>query len=1073
MKLREYQTEVLDKIRQHQSTVAFMPTGSGKTLVAVRLLDERVEVQMHRQREGELRKACIFTAPNKVLCHQQAKYIEEHLRQEEPRVLVLTGEVKETVAWEEKEWAAALRESSVVVCVPEVLRRAMESGFVRGDWIDTLIFDECHHCVSKNGTNSGHAYCHLAQLAKGAERFVGLTASPLNCKRVDVEENLKQLKKVLALGGECEVVRPTVNEEELGQWVFAPQLEFKYFQPSQYPPQCKRFFQECGADPGRVHKFICNAYHRVSWLEEYYSLRRSITTLGKDAADFGMPPITLRPNERDLPLHVLSYYCEMLGQMGKILHECGTRTAAHALEFICRASTDDIDECTIPEAYNKAKTTISLDRLQRRVERLKEFCRENAEADLFDQPVVDAFRNRYGPNKKILSSSDEDGVSEELLELARRSLSTRLPRPPSAFKKPWRDVNILYAYSLSAQWDSSSVSVPPRRQARYDKTRQRATAVNKLMLLTPGPLDLAVCHAVGHIPLSASGLGRSDSSMGTMQISLNPYHQHGGSSGAVEVDLALMNTLWGFHREIFSAGEVPCVDWHECEEGQEFWMMVPDMEVDRSEFDGVLAAFKDDSRLLLDFARTVCELSRMTQSYNLLALPPLSPRVLYEVLTPKRCHAMVDSERYEALGSSVLQLVASEYVWSQQFSAGEASLEGKLTDDRQEIISHSRTSQKAIDGGILDLIHSAAETGTSLTQEVLVSIANAARSCLLALVGALCDVHGIEAAVQATTKFQLVPNLPSRGLIAHGSPGEERDMDDWQLPKDFPPHLRERLRNPPVTYDTLTGAVQDSPSEIGGYVFGKHPWLLSESLTHASVTAVSAAYSNERLEWLGDAVLGAVVLRRLFQHQEPPRQLVKAFTDNVCNANLAKVAVERLDVHKRFNTFSTPLLGAIRRFVRELSSGRATVRRGPKPLADCVEAILGAVWIDAGGLADGGWAAAWDFVTSNIVVAPDRALSVEVVDLTSSPSQDEPSSPVLAECSATETIPPKELGLKRPAPASPNSSAKRRASESVNSEEDAVALREQLARLANTLNAEQLRRVVDVIESEIAPRGST
>ncbi|KAF4697360.1 hypothetical protein FOZ60_007445 [Perkinsus olseni] len=122
--------------------------------------------------------------------------------------------------------------------------------------------------------------------------------------------------------------------------------------------------RECGADPGRVHKFICNAYHRVSWLEEYYSLRRSITTLGKDAADFGMPPITLRPNERDLPLHVLSYYCEMLGQMGKILHECGTRTAAHALAFICRSNTDDIDDCTIPEAYNKATTTISLDRLQ-------------------------------------------------------------------------------------------------------------------------------------------------------------------------------------------------------------------------------------------------------------------------------------------------------------------------------------------------------------------------------------------------------------------------------------------------------------------------------------------------------------------------------------------------------------------------------------------------------------------------------------------------------------------------------------------------------------------------------------
>ncbi|KAF4700718.1 hypothetical protein FOZ63_020410, partial [Perkinsus olseni] len=208
--------------------------------------------------------------------------------------------------------------------------------------------------------------------------------------------------------------------------------------------------------------------------------------------------------------------------------------------------------------------------------------------------------------------------------------------PPVTFKKPPQDVNILYAYSLSTEWNGSSLSVPPRRQAQFDTTRQRAAAVNKLMLLTPGPLSPAVRHAVGHIPVAATGLGRSDSSMGTMQISLCPYGQHGGSSGAIEVDPALMNTLWGFHREIFSAGKVPCVDWHDCEEGHAFLMMVPDMEVDRSEFDGVLEAFKDDSRLLLDFARTVCEASRMVQSYSPLGLPPLSPRVLYEVLTPKR-----------------------------------------------------------------------------------------------------------------------------------------------------------------------------------------------------------------------------------------------------------------------------------------------------------------------------------------------------------------------------------------------------------------------------------------------------
>lgn len=56
----------------------------------------------------------------------------------------------------------------------------------------------------------------------------------------------------------------------------------------------------------------------------------------------------------------------------------------------------------------------------------------------------------------------------------------------------------------------------------------------------------------------------------------------------------------------------------------------------------------------------------------------------------------------------------------------------------------------------------------------------------------------------------------------------------------------------------------DACQKIIGYRF-RNPALLSSALTHASV-ANSRLQSNERLEFLGDAILGMVVCRYLFDH---------------------------------------------------------------------------------------------------------------------------------------------------------------------------------------------------------------
>lgn len=112
--------------------------------------------------------------------------------------------------------------------------------------------------------------------------------------------------------------------------------------------------------------------------------------------------------------------------------------------------------------------------------------------------------------------------------------------------------------------------------------------------------------------------------------------------------------------------------------------------------------------------------------------------------------------------------------------------------------------------------------------------------------------------------------------------------------------------------------------------------LLLKALTHRSYLAEMAdAASNERLEFLGDAVLDLVIAEVLFRaHPEwPEGELTRAKASVVGERSLEEVA-------------RTWDLGAAMRLSRgeEQSGGRA--RRAL--LADAVEAIIGAYFIDQG-----------------------------------------------------------------------------------------------------------------------------
>ncbi len=112
--------------------------------------------------------------------------------------------------------------------------------------------------------------------------------------------------------------------------------------------------------------------------------------------------------------------------------------------------------------------------------------------------------------------------------------------------------------------------------------------------------------------------------------------------------------------------------------------------------------------------------------------------------------------------------------------------------------------------------------------------------------------------------------------------------------------------------------------------------LISMALTHPSYAQEkNAVVNNQRLEFLGDAVLNMVVAEYLYCHfgNKAEGELTKIRARVVCEKALVSVAA-RLDLGKYI------LLGR----GEEMSGGR----RRSSILADAAEAVIGAVYLDQG-----------------------------------------------------------------------------------------------------------------------------
>lgn len=116
---------------------------------------------------------------------------------------------------------------------------------------------------------------------------------------------------------------------------------------------------------------------------------------------------------------------------------------------------------------------------------------------------------------------------------------------------------------------------------------------------------------------------------------------------------------------------------------------------------------------------------------------------------------------------------------------------------------------------------------------------------------------------------------------------------------------------------------------------------------------------NERLEFLGDAVLELVVTEYLYQHYENPEGELTNWRAALVNADMLAVICERIGVEEYLMLSRG-----------EAKDANSKARR--YILANAFEAIIGAIYLDAG------WDAAKVFITKNVLVELPRILNEQL-----------------------------------------------------------------------------------------------
>ncbi len=170
MQARDYQTNIVETCKK-KNCLVILPTGLGKTLIALMLAQERLKLFPQSK--------ILFLAPTRPLVEQHYESFKKDFPDANKLDLhIFTGKInpsKRTEIW---------KKAQIIFSTPQCIHNDLENNLINLKEVSLLIEDEAHRCL-KN-----YSYTFVVQAYKKQadyERIIGLTASP-GSEKVKVKE---------------------------------------------------------------------------------------------------------------------------------------------------------------------------------------------------------------------------------------------------------------------------------------------------------------------------------------------------------------------------------------------------------------------------------------------------------------------------------------------------------------------------------------------------------------------------------------------------------------------------------------------------------------------------------------------------------------------------------------------------------------------------------------------------------------------------------------------------------------------------------------------------------------------
>lgn len=161
IKYRQYQDNIAQKCRESNSLVV-LPTGLGKTIVAILLIAKRLK-RYHKN--GKI----LILAPTRPLVAQHLESCKRFLNIDSEEINSLTGKITP------EKRIVLFKQSKVLISTPQVIKNDTMRGRYQLETVIMVIFDEAHR------TRGNYAYTFLSKeyMKKCSDPLIlGLTASP-------------------------------------------------------------------------------------------------------------------------------------------------------------------------------------------------------------------------------------------------------------------------------------------------------------------------------------------------------------------------------------------------------------------------------------------------------------------------------------------------------------------------------------------------------------------------------------------------------------------------------------------------------------------------------------------------------------------------------------------------------------------------------------------------------------------------------------------------------------------------------------------------------------------------------